>query len=232
MRHPVAAMVGLLLATGTAPPAGALVVTYEFTGTVTELLVDGGLFGAPGTVQVGDPFTGHFSYEVGSENPDQLPGDAELGRYELTAFVVDQSAAPLAPTPFGVGVTHQPGLPTLPPSPPDLGLDRLSIVSTSDVYPSRVSLVLEGPFESAFLSDSLPLALELSDFPDVAMVRGLVAVGLFPNPSIQDLGVLTSLVPGPGVEAAAAAAALALAGLATWRGPSRRKRRPPYPTRR
>ena len=231
MRRPVAAMVGLLLATGSAPPAGAVLVAYEFTGTVTELLVDGGLFGPPGTVQVGDPFTGHFSYEVGPVNPDQLPDDSQLGRYELTAFVVDQSAAPLETTPFGVGVTHQPGLPTLPPSPPDLGLDRLSIVSTSDVYPSRVSLILEGPFESAFLGDSLPLALALADFPDVAIVRGLVAVGLFPNPSIQDVGVLVSLVPEPGAEALAGAAAIALAALAGRRSSATTaaRRSPPRP---
>ena len=49
-------------------------ITFNFEGVVTELDVNGGLFGPVGLVTVGEPFTGHFSYEVGPGNPDSGPG--------------------------------------------------------------------------------------------------------------------------------------------------------------
>lgn len=178
-----------------AGPAFAVTLTYEFEGVVTTLLRDGGLFGAPGTVAVGDPFSGRLTYEVGAANPDQEPGDAALGAYDLIELVIDQSVLP-ALSPNGIRLLHEPGLPTLPPAPPDLGRDWLFARTTSVVYPS-VLLRLQGPFGSAFADDALPLALDLADFPDGAFVQGLVAAGLPPAPSIEDVGRITSLVLVP-----------------------------------
>jgi hypothetical protein len=204
-------LAALLLAGASAAPAGASVVTYEFAGVVSELLVDQGLFGPPGSVQLGDGFTGRFAYEIGAANPDQAPGDPTVGQYELLEFVVDQSAPPLVTTLFAALVTHDPGLPTLPPLPPDPGTDRLSIVAMANVYPT-VTLALGGPFGSVFLDDSLPVELDLADFADGGLVRGRVAIGIGGNPDLQDLGTITSLtrVPEPGTASRAAAAAMAL----------------------
>jgi hypothetical protein len=193
-----------------ASPARATTLVFAFEGVVTTLTADHGLFGAPGAVKIGQLVTGHFSYEVGPGNPDRVPADPEMGFYTLTDFVVDQAVASSSP-PVGVGTRHQPGLPTLPPAPPDPGLDRFSVVAQSDSYPT-VSLVLEGPFGSAFVDDALPTSLDLADFPDGAYVRGLVALGIFPAPSIEDVAMLTSLerVPEPGAGLAAGAALVTL----------------------
>jgi hypothetical protein len=162
----------------------------------------------PGTVSIGDPFSGRLVYEVGPANPDQQPADPEVGAYDLVELVVDQSVLP-AFAPSVIGVLHQPGLPTIPPVPPDLGRDWFfARATTVGVYPI-VTLGLRGPFGSAFTDDSLPLALDLADFPDGAFVQGLVAAGIGGNPSIEDVGRITSLVlvPEPGT------LALAVAGL-------------------
>ena len=80
-----------------------------------------GVLGPFNTVDVNDVFTGHFSYMTRPTNPDQQPGDPELGFYNLVELVIDQGVVPI--TPFAVLVTHDPPMPTLPPSPVDLGTD-------------------------------------------------------------------------------------------------------------
>jgi hypothetical protein len=82
--------------------------------------------------------------------------------------------------------------------------------------------VLQGPFGSAFSDDSLPLSLDLADFPDGVSVVGLQAAGIVPNPSTHDLGTITrlSLVPEP--HALALVASIAAMGLAL-RGTRRRR---------
>lgn len=198
---------------GGAAPVRAELVTFEFEGVVETLTRDGGLFGAPGTVQIGAPFSGHFSYEVGPSNPDQLV-DPEVGRYVVLDLTIDQAAIPLTSL-TAVSVVHEPGLATLPPTPPDPGRDRFAVSATSEPYP-LVTVQLRGPFGSAFSDDSLPLELELDDFPDGAFVQGLTAAGLFPNPNIEDVGAITSLrlVPEPaaGIGTGGALAGLALLG--------------------
>jgi hypothetical protein len=204
-----AAAAGALLA---AHVAHAAIVTYDFTGTVSILTQDGGLFGAPGTVQVGDPFTGQFSYETGPTNPDQEPADTVHGLYEVTEIVVDQSV--LAPfSPLGITVTHQAPLATVPPNPPDVGKDWfIATTTTQSVYPT-VSVRLQGPWESAFADDSLPASLDAADFPDKAVV-GFVLAGIVPNPAIEDVGTIDTLVlapePAPLALGAACAAVLAI----------------------
>lgn len=200
-----------------AAPVRAATVTFVFTGVVTTLVRDGGLFGAPGAVQLEDPFTGHITYEIGAANPDLVPADPEVGSYVLLEFVIDQSVLP----PLGMNgivVQHVEGGPVLPPSPPDLGRDRFFARATSEVYPS-VLLRLQGPFESAFTDDSLPALLDLADFPDVVAVQGLVAFGLPPNPNTEDVGVITSLepVPEPGAAWLGAACIASLGGIACRR---------------
>ncbi len=192
--------------------ARAAIVTYDFTGTVSILTQDGGLFGAPGTVQVGDPFTGHLTYETGPGNPDQVPADSVHGFYEVVEVVVDQSV--LAPfSPLGITVTHDAPKATVPPNPPDVGKDWfVATTTTQSVYPT-VSVRLLGPYESAFADDSLPASLDPADFTD-RILLGFVAAGIYPLPSIEDAGTIDSLVlapePGPAALGAACVAALAL----------------------
>jgi len=181
-------------------PAAAETIRFEFSGLVSELSGGTGVLGLPGAVQLGDPFTGRFAYEVGPANPDQLPTDATEGRCNLIDFQIDQSFSPVAP--FGVRVIHHPGIPTLPPLPPNPGMDSVTVIgSFVDIVgvPRSVSLRLEANFGAALGDDSLPLNLALSDFPVVQQVRSIVLTGLQGNPTLQDAGRLTSLtlVPEP-----------------------------------
>jgi len=201
----------LSAALGVAAPAAAEIVTFEFVGEVATLTADDGLFGAPGTVTIGDPFSGRFSYEIGAGNLDQDAADPEIGSYALLAFEVDQAVTPIG-APIAVAILHEPGGATLPPAPPDLGRDWLFASAESSLYPSPIRLRLQGPYESAFESDALPADLDLADFPEVAVVQGLVATGIPPNPSIQDVGTITELwrVPEPEAPALGVLALVAL----------------------
>ena len=108
------------LALGPLAPASArasTILSFAFQGVVSDVGGDNGFFGPPGSVQVGDVFSGHFAYEIGAANPDQLPGDPEIGVYDLLDFGLDQAVVPL--TPVGVEVRHEPGGITIPPAPPD-----------------------------------------------------------------------------------------------------------------
>jgi hypothetical protein len=211
--HRSLALIGVAAAVlAAAGPARAVTVTYLFAGVVTALTSDGGLFGAPGTVEIGSPFTGRITYETGPTNPDQEPSDPEIGAYALVELVIDQSV--LDPfTPLGIGVVHDPPGFTIPPAPPDLGRDWFIARADDDLVYGTVLMRLQGPFGSAFTDDSLPETLDLADFPDVVAIQGLVAIGLPPNPSIEDVGVITSLtfVPEPG-SAVLIGACLALLG--------------------
>jgi hypothetical protein len=171
-------------------------------------------------VQLGDPFTGRFAYEVGLANPDQLPSDATDGRYNLIDFQIDQSISPISP--FGVRVLHRPGVATLPPAPPDPGLDSIAVIgSFEDIVGTlrSVSLRLEANFGAALGDDSLPLDLALSDFPVAQQVRSIVIIGLMGHPSQQDVGRLTSLtlIPEPATLTPALLALGAAALRRRWR---------------
>jgi hypothetical protein len=190
--------------------APAQIVTFNFSGVVTELDVNAGLFGPFTSVNVGDLFTGHFSYEIGPGNPDQLPGDPERRRYDGLEFVVDGAA--IAFEPPVIGVTHDQIL-TLPPAPP-ASFDRFAVLSSSpgSLYLNGISLQLRGPYGAAFTDDSLPTALDLGAFSDSQSLAGIRAFGLLPNPDIDDAGQLMSLeqVPEPGTTAVLASLSVAL----------------------
>jgi hypothetical protein len=152
-------------------------------------------------VQINDAFTGRFSYLAGPGNPDQMPADPKLGAYNVLDFIIDQSAVSI--TPLAAVVRHEPGLPTLPPLPPDLGTDSISIAGTflSGGLTRVVSLRLVAPYEAVFTDDSLPASLALADFPDEQSVISIRVLGLPPDGMSQiDAGQLTSLtlVPEPG----------------------------------
>ena len=175
----------------------AAISTFNFEGVVTELDVNAGLFGPVGLVTVGDPFTGHFSYETGPGNPDQAPGDSEVGIYNALEFVVDGS--PLIFQNPGISVLHL-FVPALFPLEP-ISIDRFRVVAATPGAPHfSANLTLTGSFGAAFTDDSLPTTLNLSVF-DTATVAGIVAFGLFPEPTIDDHGTVESLIlipePGP-----------------------------------
>jgi hypothetical protein len=170
-------------------------VEYEFTGVVTDNTGNLGVFGPLGTVQIGDTFSGSFSYMTGPGNPDQLPADPELGTYNPVDFELDQAVVPIAPA--GIVVRHIPPVATLPPTPPDLGTDGFSVVGTwlEGVNLRVVSLRLEAPYGTVFNDDSLPTMLNLNDFTDLRAVISIRVIGLDPGGMSQiDEGILTSLV--------------------------------------
>lgn len=175
--------------------ANASIITYNFFGTVTELVSNGGLFGSPATV--GGNFSGHFSYDTGSGNPDQLPADLDKGVYNLIELVVDNAVNPLSPG--IIGITLQPGLPCVLPCTPSPGANRFSISASSPDYASGIILTLLAPFGTVFVDDSLPETLNLTDFTLGTSIAGIDAIGIVPAPSIWDVGVLTSLTLVSGV---------------------------------
>ena len=168
-------------------------VTFNFQGVVTELDVNAGLFGPGGQVLVGDPFSGHFSYEVGPGNPDQLPADSEFGVYDALEFTIDGS--PLTFQNPRIGITHR-FVPSILPASP-ISIDRFQVVvETPGASHATAHLVLGGSFGAAFMDDSLPTHLDLSLF-DTARVAGVVAVGIHPAPTIDDHGTLEMLTQIP-----------------------------------
>ncbi len=185
-------------------------VTFNFAGAVTELDLNAGLFGPVGAVNVGDPFTGHFSYVLGPGNPDQAPADPVVGRYSGVELAVDGAVISLAP-PLVV-VRHE-FVPAIFPAEP-LSIDSLTVFATTagSQYASGVRLELRGPFGSAFSDDSLPSALNLAAFTEIQRLSGIKAVGIFPAETIDDVGQVSALtfVPEP-AGAALAAALLAVA---------------------
>ncbi|PQA85576.1 PEP-CTERM sorting domain-containing protein [Hyphococcus luteus] len=228
-----------LAAFAAAPAQAGVLYTFAYTGEIAELGLDDGLFGAPGDTEIGDTFSGSFSYVVGPENPDMQPGDATVGQYAIQSAGVDGTLLPLGPVPvFGGIVTHEPGGVALPPAPPDDGEDSLVIPLGFDLGDyATVSLRFEAPYEMAFTDDSLPASLDLSDFV-IAEIVGkeapALSVSLAQNlnddvETLVDRGVITSLtlisttpvgeVPLP------AALPLFLAGVGVVGAAARRKRR-------
>ena len=207
----VVSLVFLLLPPGVSE---AETITFNFEGVVAELDVNAGLFGPLGLVTVGDPFTGHFSYEVGLGNPDQSPGDSEVGIYDALEFAIDGS--PLVFQNPRIGVTHL-FVPSIAPLEP-ISIDSFRVIAETPGAPHfSASLTLSGPFGAAFTDDSLPTTLNLSAF-DTAIVAGIVAFGLHPLPTIDDHGTLETLalIPEPSTLAIATIALLSLVAFA-WR---------------
>ncbi len=172
-------------------------VEFEFAGVVSDDTGNLGVFGSPPSTAINDPFTGRFSYMTGPGNPDQTPGDAKIGQYNLVAFELDQAV--VAITPAGIVVQHDPGLPSLDPMAPPPGFDRFSVVGTfSDGMVNRpVVLRLEAPYGAAFADDSLPTSLSLSDFTEQHNVQAIRVIGLMGGTSQIDAGQLTSLMQVP-----------------------------------
>jgi hypothetical protein len=172
-------------------------VEFEFAGVVTDDTGNLGVFGSPPTTAINDPFSGRFSYMIGSGNPDQTPGDPKIGQYNLVALELDQAVVTIAPA--GIIVQHDPGLPQLDPMAPPAGFDRFSVVGTfSDGVINRpVILRLEAPYGAVFANDSLPTSLSLSDFTDQRNVQAIRLVGLMGGSSQIDAGQLMSLVQVP-----------------------------------
>jgi hypothetical protein len=175
---------------GACRPAGAVPLTFEFQGVVTDLTADNGLFGPPGTAQIGDPFSGHFTYEFGPGNPDQSAADPELGEYNAIELIVDEAVVPLSSP--RIAIRHRPPLGTFPPDPPDPGLDAFELFADAPGY-AAVVLRLAAPFGAVFADDSLPADLVLASFTDNRLLVGLVAGGLGPSGPISDVGQLQSL---------------------------------------
>jgi hypothetical protein len=172
---------------------------------VSDLDINAGLFGPIGGVQVGDEFTGRFSYEIAPTNPDQAPGDPELGIYNGSELVIEGAAIPFEP-PL-VSVRHA-FIATLPPAPPS-SFDRFTIATSSpgSLYLAGIRLTLEAPYGAAFSDDSLPETLDLSAFTDGAALAGVRAIGIFPVPNIEDRGTIASLLQVPEPTASAMIAA-------------------------
>ncbi len=200
MARPVHVLVFAVLATvGIDRTSGAVPLTFEFQGVVTDLTADMGLFGPPSVVQIGDPFTGRFTYEFGPGNPDQSPGNPDVGQYDAIDLTVDNAVVPLSSP--EILIRHRAPLGTFPPDPPDPGLDAFELFADAPGY-AAVVLRLAAPFGAVFADDSLPADLVLASFTDSRLLVGLVAGGLGPSGPISDVGELQSLrsVPEPGTQ--------------------------------
>jgi hypothetical protein len=206
--------------------ARADIIQFAFQGTVTDNTGDLGVFGPFGTVNLGDVITGHLSYETGAANPDQDPGDPQLGVYDLLGFVIDQAAVAIAPE--GIAVFHEPPSIVIDPmAPPDLGSDRFLAAGSFDIGGTMflVRLELEAPYNAVFSDDSLPGALALSDFPLVQQVRAVRVIGLEGGGSQIDAAQLfeAEAVPEPAILLLLTLGAGA-AGVRQWAATSRQRR--------
>jgi hypothetical protein len=188
-------------------------VQFEFAGIVVDHSGDLGVFGSPPTVAVNNPITGRFSYMTGPGNPDQEPGDLQIGQYDLESFEIDQAIVSI--TPDLIGVQRVPGIPSIDPMiPPVPGFDAFTVVGRfpDGTLMRAVTLRLEAPYGAVFANDSLPTSLMLSAFTELQQVRSIRTIGLLGFPSQIDEGQLTSLVqvPEPGT---ASLALLAICGV-------------------
>jgi hypothetical protein len=193
-------VIALLVAWPSAARADA--IRFDFQGVVTDNTANLGVFGSFGTVNLGDVVTGHIAYETGPGNPDQDPGDPDLGLYDLLEFVIDQAVVPIAAE--GIGILRIPPAVVIDPmAPPDLGSDFFRAVGSFDIGGTMfiVSLDLEAPYDAVFSDDSLPAGLTLADFTTVQRVRAVRVLGLEPGGSQIDTAQLTELasVPEPAV---------------------------------
>jgi hypothetical protein len=186
-----------LVATAASPGFAQALVQYEFTGVVTDDTGNLGVFGSPLSVNINDSFTGRFSYQTGSANPDQLPGDATLGQYLLAAFEIDQAIVPL--TPSRIIVQHDPGPAVIDPMAPPSGVDRIVFAASfpDGMLTRMVTLILKAPYNAALANDSLPGSLSLAAFPSEQSVQAIRVVGLMGSSSQIDEGQLTSLTAVP-----------------------------------
>ena len=185
-----------LLATSS---AHAYVVTVAFEGNVTDAEMDAGLFGP--SVQIGDPFSGYFSYEL--FELDQQPNDSLVGIYDAIEWVIEGSPVVLMNPTIRVEIGNQ--------------IEGIAVQATGGSYANGVALTLVGT-SGTLAFDFLPASLELTDFLGGVITgsKGAISIDpMFPSTYMRDRGALTQLVPeGSGLEAAALAGLLAVR---SWR---------------
>jgi hypothetical protein len=173
--------------------AHAYVVTVAFEGEVTDAEMNAGLFGP--SVQIGDPFTGHFRYELFA--PDQQPGNNALGFYDAIEWVIDGSPVALTNPTIRVEIGTQ--------------SEGIAVVATGGTYANGIILLLAGP-PGTLGFDFLPASLELTDFVGGRIVGSKGALSLdpqIPSTFVWDRGTLTQLAPeASGLEFAALAGLL------------------------
>jgi hypothetical protein len=174
------AVVALVLG-GAVPPGLAAPLTFDFTGTVTQVPVLDPSDPFGGTIHFQTPFTGSYTFEA--TTPDSL-ADPQTGVYSMAA------------APFGLTVTMG--------GHPFSAGDSLSIVvfdGPPDQYgvlahgaggDLTIELFLEDPTGTALASDALPLTPPaLADFA----VREFHLAGLVDGNQVQIDGCLDSLSP-------------------------------------
>jgi hypothetical protein len=191
-------MLVALMSIGATPrSARGEIVTFEFSAAVVDISGNLGVFGPFGMVQLNDLVTGRFSYETGVGNPDQMPGDPEIGVYSLVGFEIDQAVVDIAP--LAVVIFHQEPLPVVDPmAPPSPGTDAFTAAGQYEIGDTLfiVSVRLEGPYESVFSDDSLPSSLIPGDFQE-RVVRSIRVIGLDPGGSQIDQARLLTLAQVP-----------------------------------
>ncbi len=174
----------VLLGLASAAPARAeLLVTFQFEGVISR--------STSPLVQVGDRFSGTFTYDL--EAIDELPGSPEFGFYSFEL-----------PQPRPVGMSYTAGsfshssqflVDVLVFN--DFFGDTLSLLSDGlqgpGFFPSMGEIFLDDPTGTALSSDRPPATLDLAAFSTRTFV-GNIAPGSFFEGEIQTL----TFVPEPG----------------------------------
>ncbi len=182
-----------------ASSATASLITWEFAGEITSVFDENDLFA--GTVFVGSPFSGSFTFE--STTPDSSPTNPSSGFYVDAITLVSGRVGGfsfLGPTDSGASF-H------VSNDNPANGFDGFSVGAPVDLFgeTSRMSLLFTDITGAIFDRDSLPNLPPALDLLDPARFRLSTPVETF------DLfGQITLLVPDPGTAALLGVGALAL----------------------
>jgi hypothetical protein len=178
-------------------------VTFEFAGEVALFTDTNDLLG--GTVEVGTPFSGSFTFE--STTPDTLPDDPGVGIYDNAILSIsgDVGGSPFAlvdPVETYISIRNDAV---------SIGLDVYNVRAAVDFVGARVDLTLtvSDSMQSLLSSDALPLfppSLEMSTSSGFGFGAQEIGLGVF--------GPLNALIPEPGTMALLGVGALLLAGRA------------------
>jgi hypothetical protein len=188
-------------------------VTWEFAGNLTRVDDNAGLFG--GSVSIGDPFSGSYTFD--SETPDSDPGSITRGLYENAVSGASGNFG-AASYSFVSGADNVIEVLDFP----GIGVRSYRALFSVEILGEQLdlSLYFQDPTGAVFLDDSLPVSppdLEPLDLAKIELFDGSERL------DVTIVGQFTTVIPEP-----ATVVLLAVGALLTVRRRLRCVRARPY----